>query len=332
MAPILAAVAILFMQSLRFGASLPPKLKISPMAAPFIAATVCGVVGIWVPQILGLGIGSMNEMIAGQFSVGLLVAVLVAKILMTSICIGFGLFGGVFSPALFVGVAAGALAGQIAVLFGAPDVSNVLAIASMAAVSSAVIGAPISAILIILELTRSYDCAVAAMLTVMICSLLTHRLFGHSFFDRQLLDRKIDLGKGREAIALSQQSMGGLASADYVSLHPNDKGDHAVEQLKGRGHTEGYVVDENGLMEGKVSIYDALRAGSNSVSTVLEIDPIILGAEESLSLAMEKVSQFVGESLPVVNKEDGILLGTVTEGDLFQAVIEVQNEARNMER
>ena len=46
---------------------------------------------------------------------------------------------------------------------------------------------------------------------------------------------------------------------------------------------------------------------------------------------MEKVSQFVGESLPVVNEEND-LLGTVTEGDLFQAVIDVQRNARSMER
>ena len=332
LAPVLAGVAIIFMQSLRFGASLPPRLKISPIAAPFIAATVCGLVGIWVPQILGLGIGSMNEMIAGQFAIGLLVTVLVAKILMTSMCIGFGLFGGVFSPALFVGVAAGALAGQVALLFGAADVSNVLAIASMAAVSSAVIGAPVSAILIILELTRSYDCAVAAMLAVMICSLLTHRLFGHSFFDRQLLDRNIDLQKGREAIALSQQTMGGLASADFVSLRPDEGGEAAVQKLKERGHTEGYVMDDGGIFKGKISIYDALKAGSDSVSNVLESDPIILSSDESLTSAMEKVSQFVGESLPVIETSDSRLLGTVTEGDLFQAVIDVQNDARNMER
>ena len=199
----------------------------------------------------------------------------------------------------------------------------------MAAVSSAVIGAPVSAVLIILELTKSYDCAVAAMLAVMICSLLTHRLFGHSFFDRQLLDRDIDLQKGREAIALSQQKMEDLASDDYVALAPGSDGVHAVEKLKKRGHTEGYIVDENGKMIGKISIYDALKAGE--VKTVLEVDPIILLSGESLTVAMEKVSQFVGESLPVVNEEND-LLGTVTEGDLFQAVIDVQRNARSMER
>ena len=141
-------------------------------------------------------------MIAGDFALSLLLTVLIAKLLMTALCIGFGLFGGVFSPSLFIGVAAGALAGQLLVLFGFADIASIISVAGMAAVSSAVIGAPVSAVLIILELTQSYEYAVAAMIAVMVCNLLTNRVFGNSFFDRQLLDRGIDLLKGRESIAL----------------------------------------------------------------------------------------------------------------------------------
>ena len=143
-------------------------------------------------------------MIAGEFALSLLVAVLIAKLLMTALCIGFGLFGGVFSPSLFIGVAAGALAGQLMTLFGFADIASIISVAGMAAVSSAVIGAPVTAVIIVLELTQSYAYAVAVMVSVMLCSLITNRLFGHSFFDRQLLDRGIDLLKGREAIALRQ--------------------------------------------------------------------------------------------------------------------------------
>ena len=57
-----------------------------------------------------------------------------------------------------------------------------------------------------------------------------------------------------------------------------------------------------------------------------------LYADESLEAAMIKVSQFVGESLPVVNKETGALHGSIAEGSLFQAVIDVQYQARNLER
>ena len=72
---------------------------------------------------------------------------LVAKLLMTALCIGFGLFGGVFSPSLFIGVAAGAVAGELLILFGFADIASIISVAGMAAVSSAVIGAPVSAVL-----------------------------------------------------------------------------------------------------------------------------------------------------------------------------------------
>ena len=332
LAPFFALVAILFMWSLRKAATLPASFAISPNVSPFVAAFICGSVGIWVPEILGLGLSAMNSMIAGQFTIELLVTVLILKIMMTSLCIGFGLFGGVFSPALFVGIAAGALAGQLSVLLGLSDLSNILSIAGMAAVASSVIGAPISAILIVLELTRSYECAVAAMLSVTICSLITLRLFGNSFFDRQLLDRSIDLRKGREAIALGQKTVGPLATGDFIKVAKNDTGHQVLKLLKEAEQTEAYVVNETGILIGKLDIHSLIEAGDGKVADFVDKKPVVLLTEESLQSAMVKVSTFVGESLPIVFPEDNRLKGTITEGDLFQAVIEVQKMARDLER
>ena len=332
LAPMFALIAILFMWSLRKTASLPARLGISPNLSPFVAAFICGSVGIFVPEILGLGLSAMNSMIAGQFSIELLLTVLILKIMMTSLCIGFGLFGGVFSPALFVGIAAGALAGQVSVLLGLNDFSNILSIAAMAAVASSVIGAPISAILIILELTRSYECAVAAMLSVTICSLLTLRLFGNSFFDRQLLDRSIDLRKGREAIALGQKTIGPLATSDYITAKKDDKGRSVLKRLKEAGQTEAYVVSQTGSLIGKLDIHALIEADERQVSNFIDKNPVILFSDESLQSAMVKVSTFVGESLPIVAPHNNSLRGTITEGDLFQAVIDVQKMARDLER
>ena len=201
------------MVSLRFAAKMANKANFRPQCLPLLP--FCGLVGIWVPEILGLGISSINEMIAGNFTLLLLVIVLILKILMTALCLGCGLFGGVFSPSLFIGVATGALAGQTLALFGFTNIAGVVSVAAMAAVSSAVIGAPISATLIVLELTQSYEYAVAAMMGVMLCGLLTNRLFGHSYFDRQL-DRGICLQKGREALALSYQTVAKFAGDDFI--------------------------------------------------------------------------------------------------------------------
>ena len=330
--PLFALVAIAFMGSLRYTASRAAKSGISPMLLPFIAATICGLVGVWVPQILGLGIDSINGMIAGEFALSLLITVLVAKVLMTALCLGCGLFGGVFSPSLFIGVATGALAGQTLTLFGFADIASIISIAAMAAVSAAVIGAPLSAVLIVLELTQSYEYAVAAMMAVMLCGLLTHRLFGQSFFDRQLLDRGVDLAKGREAIALGQQVIGPFASEDYIATTEDTAGTKLLQEMKSRGHTEAYVIDDAGKLVGKITIYQVIECGTQEVSKFMDVQPLCLYADEPLDSAMVKVSQFVGESLPVIDRHQRIMHGSIAEGALFQAVIDIQAQARNLER
>ena len=150
-------------------------------------------------------------MIAGEFAPSLLVAVLIAKLLMTALCIGFGLFGGVFSPSLFIGVG-GALAGQLLTCLALP-ISPALSVLP-AVVSSAVIGAPITAVIIILELTQSYTYAVAVMVSVMLCSLITHRLFGHSF-----LIGNYWIGICSRVVRLSpcQFTVAAFSSQNYVS-------------------------------------------------------------------------------------------------------------------
>jgi CIC family chloride channel protein len=336
LAPLFSLVAVCFMWALRYSAKsaakITQKVEASPLLLPFVAATICGLVGVWIPQILGLGFSSINNMIAGEFALSLLFAVLITKLLMTALCIGFGLFGGVFSPSLFIGVAAGALAGQLISLFGFADIASIISVAGMAAVSSAVIGAPVTAVIIVLELTQSYTYAVAVMVSVMLCSLITNRLFGHSFFDRQLLDRGIDLFKGREAIALRQKTIGSFYNQNYLRATTHSRGKELCEQMQICGKTEAYVVDSSDVLLGKISLYAAIEAGDSNIESFLDTRPTILYSHNSLDEAMHKVRQFVGESLPVVDAESGQLQGSITEGALFQAVTEVQNQARTLER
>jgi CIC family chloride channel protein len=289
-------------------------------------------VGVWIPQILGLGISSINQMIAGEFTLWLLATVLFAKVLMTAVCLGSGLPGGTFSPALFIGVATGALAGQSLALLGFADIAGIISVAAMAAVSSAVIGAPLSAVMIVLELTQSYQYAVAAMMAVVVCSLLTNRLFGHSFFDRQLLDRGIDLSLGREAIALSHAEVGGYGSQSYTAAAVTSTGDQLLETMRSQGNTEAYVVDKGGVLLGKLSIYAVLEAGPGSIADFMDTAPLSLYTQDSLEHAMATAGKFVGESLPILELDSGRLTATVTEGSLFQAVIAVQKQARRQER
>ena len=124
-----------------------------------------------------------------------------------------------FFPALFIGASAGALLTKFATIIGGTTVGLAigpgLIICGMAAISSTVVGTPIAGVLIILELTMSYELALAAMLSVVTSALIAHLLFGHSFFDRQLLDRGIDISQGRSRIELMEQSITHLPSKDF---------------------------------------------------------------------------------------------------------------------
>ena len=330
--PLIACAAIAYMGALRYSAAYAKNSGLSAERLIWIAATVCGTVGIWIPEILGLGIGTINAMLNGGYDLPSIVMLLGVKIAMTALCIGFGLFGGVFSPALFVGVAAGGAIAQLAVLFGVPDVATALSVAAMAAVSAALIGAPIAAVLIALELTQSYAYAVAALMAVVATMLLTHRLFGHSFFDRQLLDRGIDLVAGREALALAQHPVEPYASQDCVMLSETATGTEALHAMRTQGQTEAYVVASGGRLAGKLSVHEAIEAGDEPAFRYADADPTTLYADDSLADAMHTVSDFVGESVPIIARDDRKFLGAVTEGDLFQAIIAVQSDIRHRER
>lgn len=330
MAPALSMIALIFMLTLRRTQQFAAKVN-RPMLLPFVAATLCGVVGIWLPQVLGLGVDSVNQMLGGHYALGLLLVLLIAKIMMSSVCIGMGLFGGVFSPAIFIGVAAGAFFGQLVEPMVVPGFALVAAVAAMAAVSASVIGAPITATLIVLELTQSYELAVAAMITVMICSLVTHRVFSLSFFDRQLLDRGVDLREGREAIAMRQMTVADIVTQDHLVLDATATGEQVIALMQQAQLTEAYLCDSSGSLLGKVLIHQALTAADEPVLGHMLVAPLRFCDTDSLTDAMENTRGFVGESIPVV-AASGKLVGSVTEGDLFTAVISLQQKIRAQER
>ena len=330
--PLFAIIAVIFMYSLRTASLFAARAGNYSSLLPFLAALICGSVGVIFPEILGLGVEPINELIAGNISSGKVMFLLIAKISMTALCIGFGLFGGVFSPALFIGVAAGSLAAAVISTFGYEGAEQVIIISGMAAVGASVIGAPLSSVLIVLELTGSYDYAVAAMIAVIISTLVTYRIFGLSFFDRQLLDRGVDMRLGRELIALGQRSVTICSQSDYVQLDSETTGDTAFKLMKEAGMVESYIVNKDGEYKGKLDIFGAIAASSNSVLDFVVNEPITLYESDSLQAAMMKTVDFVGESIPILSADEKYLRAVVSEGNIFQAVIDIQNTASKIGR
>ena len=155
-----------------------------------------------------------------------------------------GLFGGVFSPAIFLGACLGSIVGVIATYLGYdPSIVPLMTVVGMACVASSVVGAPIAIVLIVFELTQSYQYAVAAIFSVAICSLISTRLYAYSYFDRQLLLRGFNLKLGREYLILDQLKVDGLDIRPVESFSADALCSEIVTSLRDLGNTEAYVTD-----------------------------------------------------------------------------------------
>ena len=332
--PVFGLLAVLFMQSLRRSAAFAGGSGWSPARLLFIAAVLTGCVGMFVPEVLGLGGGTVAAVLEGAYDEVYLLLLLVLKLLVTALCIGFGMFGGVFSPAMFVGVTAGALAGRLLALLGLSVAGPGLAICGMASVAAAVIGAPVAGVLIILEMTMSYEFALAAMLSVVVSTMVSNVIFGHSFFDRQLLDRKIDVSQGRGHIEMMETPVSEVVSPDFVRLAGDASVASAIAALVAAEATEGYMLaGDNDRFVGKVALHELLGAdGSTPAGQHLMQEPISIKHDASLQQAIEVASNFVGESIPIVNRDTEAFHGVVTEADLFKLYLTLQSKITDLER
>ena len=331
--PFFGLLASLYMYAVRSTQRFTAKSKLTMVQQISIAVLGMGIIGTMMPVLFGFGITEILRMLSGEFSVSMLIAMLIGKILLTALCLGFGLFGGVFSPALFVGAAGGSIAHRLFLLCGLSIPAPALVTCGMAAVGSAVIGAPISGVLIMLELTMSYEYALGAMLSVVLSALVAYQLFGMSFFDKQLHDRGIDIAQGRGHLQVMETYIKPLVSNDYLRLDKDVTVGAAIGKLASEGTSEAYILGANDKFIGKVSLHELLLAPETArIADHLMASPLSIKADASLLQSIELASDFVGEHIPVIDSDTKILIGILTEADLFQAYLDLQTRIVDLER
>ena len=337
-----AFVAVLYMRAILYAGRVARTLPLADWSKPMLAGAALGVAAIWLPDILGIGKETLRfAVIDDAFAPEELAVLLIAKIAATALCIGFGFAGGVFSPALLIGILFGALAGAGAeTLLGdlRSDIA-IYAICGMVAVTSAVIGAPLTAILIVFELTRNYDLAIAAMVSVVFSNLVSYRIFGRSLFDVQLRAGGFDLASGRDKAILDLRPIDGYLSRDYTALTPDTPPAEAKSRLVEAHRHEGYVVDADGRYIGTVKLDELVAwedgSSADSGATVAHLakpEALIFTAGMSIWAAMEGMGDFVGESIPVLEDgENGRMLGVVFEASIVKACLDTMNDMRREE-
>ncbi len=276
------------------------------------------------------------------FPLGMLLAILVAKIVATAISIGFGFGGGVFSPALVIGAMLGGAYGTIFTqLFPAISTGiGAYTILGMGAVTAAVLGAPISTALIIFEMTGDYALTLALMVAVVIASLITREYHGGSFFSWQLERRGHDLRDGFEMALLRNISVKSVMSGvgELVTL---GVGMPEIRQMLQKSDSgELFVIDDKGTLFGTITLADMSDFAFDpeldhllTANDVARRHPPMLAGDDNLEMAL-KVMRDCGEYYIAIveNRDTNIFLGSIRQGrvmDVYnRTLVESQREER----
>ena len=331
-----AVFALIYMRSLVSVGKWVKATRIPQWLRPALAGLAIGMVAIWLPTLLGLVEETTTQVIQDkglEYGFQLLCLLIVFKIASTALCLGTGMHGGVFGPALCFGAMVGAAFAMVV----DPNQYQIFALAGMGACISSVVGAPISTILIVFELNQNYSVATAVMVAVVVSNLVTNRYFARSYFIYQVQAAGFDINAGREVNILQRRTIREVMESEYHTIKP-DANLKAIEQaLLKNPDADLYVTEENGRLLGGITLgtaWDALRkGGGQSARDLARMPEHWLTEETDLNRGFEVIEEFVGISVPVVNNpEDMRLTGIIHEANVIQAYNQAVKEARGEEQ
>lgn len=335
-----ALLAVTFMKAVIYAGRTAVRTRLPDFLRPACAGIALGVVALVAPEVLGMGFSTVSQALEpGGFGSAQLLLILVAKLLVTAVCLGFGFAGGVTGPALVIGTLFGALIGTgVSAATGAADgLITVYAIVGMASVTSPVMGAPITTVLIVFELTHNYDVTIAVLITVVFSNLVAYRLFGRSMFDVQLRRAGFDLRYGRDKVVLDDTSIGPWVSDEYIRFTPDITCNMARRVIMAADVEEAQVVDHHGRYLGVIDLSRldaAIDAGEadDMIASRIVWPAVVIDTHMSIWQAFARVKDFNGHAVPVLGGgRSERLAGVVPEPALIRAYLETLGRLRDEE-
>ena len=317
----LMAVLFIFM-SFRI-VRLAEQLRLPWWCRPAIAGLIVGLIAIQLPQVLGIGYEATQLALAGQYGLLLLVAILAGKIICATACQGLGFGGGVFSPSLLIGAALGAVFGQlVGWLPWETSGSSAYAIVGMGAVAAAVLGAPISTVLMVFELTGSYPMAVGSMVAVVFAVGLSRTLTGHSFFTRQLQSMGHDIRDGKDISLLRNTQVSEVLDEEPDTVAPDLPAPATLEAVIASRWGRVFVIGEGGRLEGFITLETSRSAFDDPDKTAADLASPALSVTSAcdLTTAMKRFVEKGEAHVPVIEDETSQrLIGVIHDFDVSYA-------------
>lgn len=322
-------IALVFFWSVSFSTSVFQRVPVSKFWRVPLAGFLVGCIGLLFPEVIGVGYEATDNALKQEYTFVLLVALVAAKMAATSISVAGGFGGGVFSPSLFLGAMTGGAFGIVAASIF-PELAaehGLYAIVGMGAVASAVLGAPLSTLLIVFELTGDYRVTILLMVSVVLSNAIAKHFRYRNIFHWQLENREVRV-VDIDQVLLHGERVGDVMDRDFECIADTMPISEMRVYYRDHDAKAFYVVDANDRLIGEVGLVDAKHAlldpemnDDCCCARDLLSDPGgMLTPEMPLDEARDQFKTALRKHLPVVSDpHDPHLIGVLHYRDLVEA-------------
>jgi chloride channel protein, CIC family len=276
---------------------------------PAVGGVAVGIMGWFVPQILGVGYSYVGQVLNGGMALRLMVLLLVVKLFAVVFSYASGNAGGIFGPALFLGAMLGGAIGSVAHNYfpGHVATAGAYALVGMGTAFAGIVRAPMTSVVMIFETTRDYAVIVPLMISNLVSFFISSRFQRQPIYEVLAYQDGIHLPTAETRIS-SGQVINAMRPADQL-LRAEMTTHEAFEKMRANGLRAWPVTDERGVV-GVVSLAALEKAAADGLSNSKLIDLLQgqqfphLHSDQSLTVALERMGAAGLEALPVVSRAD----------------------------
>lgn len=326
------------------------KIDIIPVFIRTSLGGLCvGLIALSFPHILGNGFGVTSDLISLDYDEGgnmvlgssfpgsldmasgitslliFVISIMLLKIIATSVSIGSGGSGGIFTPSLFIGAALGAALGLVLNDMGMVDHPGAFALVGMAAFVASTTRATLTAIILLFEMTATYEIILPLMLSCVVADAVCYVVSEHSCYTAKLARRGINIDLGSEQDLMRMIKVEDAMTKDVMTITPERPLEVALQIIEDTGHMGLPVVNDKGELSGIITWADIhiatlrherhLTVGDYCVTDLITVTP-----KENLAQALDSLGYREISHLPVVDKTNQKkLIGIITKGDIVKA-------------
>src|ERR1017187_5100770 len=277
---------------------------------PAAGGFLVGLMGLFVPQVLGVGYGYVGDVLNGRMALNLMVLLLVLKLITVTTSYASGNAGGIFGPALFIGAMLGGTVGTVAHHFlpAYTATAGAYALVGMGAVFAGIVRAPMTSVLMIFEMTQDYAVIVPLMIANLVSLFISSRLQREPIYEALAVQDGIHLPTADMRHRRDKRQIARIMRAAPESLPAEMTVEEALQKMGSSESRTWLVTDRRGVV-GVVNLPTLERERAEGAAKHLEelvAGPVFphVHADQGLDLALERMGANQVEILPVVSRAD----------------------------